>query len=74
MAEHRVHVGWERGGIDFGYESYPRDHVWTFEGGVRVPATAAPAFRGNPERVDPEAAFVAAFKRDYEQPLTEIFA
>ena len=60
MSEHRVHVRWERGGVDFGYESYPRDHEWTFEGGVRVPATAAPAFRGNPERVDPEAAFVAA--------------
>ena len=60
MSEHRVQVNWERGGVDFGYESYPRDHFWTFEGGVRVPASAAPAFRGNPERVDPEAAFVAA--------------
>ena len=60
MSEHRVQVRWERGGVDFGYESYPRDHVWSFEGGVQVPGTAAPAFRGNPERVDPEAAFVAA--------------
>jgi organic hydroperoxide reductase OsmC/OhrA len=60
MSEHRVRVSWERGGADFGYEGYPRDHAWTFEGGVRVPASAAPAFRGNPERVDPEAAFVAA--------------
>ena len=60
MSEHRAHVSWERKGIDFGYDSYPRDHAWSFEGGVRVPATAAPAFRGNPERVDPEAAFVAA--------------
>ena len=60
MSEHRVRVSWERGGVDFGYESYPRDHAWSFEGGVRVPASSAPAFRGNPERVDPEAAFVAA--------------
>jgi organic hydroperoxide reductase OsmC/OhrA len=60
VSEHRVQVSWERGGIDFAYEKYPRDHVWSFEGGVRVPASAAPAFRGNPERVDPEAAFVAA--------------
>ena len=60
MSEHRVRVSWERGGVDFGYESYPRDHAWSFEGGVRVPASGAPAFRGNPERVDPEAAFVAA--------------
>ena len=28
--------------------------------GSSVPATSAPAFRGNPERVDPEAAFVAS--------------
>lgn len=60
MSEHRVHVSWERGGVDFGYESYPRAHRWRFEGGVEVPASAAPAFHGNPERVDPEAAFVAA--------------
>ena len=60
MSEHRVHVSWERGGVDFGYESYPRDHRWRFEGGVEVPGTAAPAFHGNPKRVDPEAAFVAA--------------
>ena len=60
MSEHRVHVSWERKGIDFTYEAYPRDHEWRFEGGVRVPASSAPAFRGNPERVDPEAAFVAA--------------
>ena len=60
MSEHRVRVAWKRGGIDFGYESYPRDHEWSFEGGVRVPASAAPAFRGNASRVDPEAAFAAA--------------
>ena len=60
MSEHRVQVRWERKGVDFGYESYPRDHEWRFEGGVLVPASAAPAFRGDPERVDPEAAFVAA--------------
>jgi len=60
LSEHRVRVSWERGGVDFAYESYPRDHAWSFEGGVRVPASAAPAFRGSPERVDPEAAFVAA--------------
>ena len=60
MSEHRARISWERGGVDFGYESYPRDHAWTFEGGVRVPASAAPAFRGNASHVDPEAAFAAA--------------
>ena len=60
MSEHRVTVSWERTIEDFGYESYSRDHSWTFEGGVEVPASAAPGFRGSAERVDPEEAFVAA--------------
>jgi len=60
MSEHRVRVSWERGGIDFGYETFPRDHRWRFAGGFEVPGSAAPEFRGDAKRVDPEAAFVAA--------------
>ena len=60
MSEHKVSVKWARNGTDFGYKNYPRDHVWRFENGVEVPASAAPAYLGNPQRVDPEAAFVAA--------------
>jgi len=60
MSEHRASISWQRGSVDFSYDSYPRDHTWSFEGGERVAATAAPAFQGNPDRVDPEAAFVAA--------------
>jgi organic hydroperoxide reductase OsmC/OhrA len=60
MSEHRVTVAWERTSEDFTYETYSRSHTWEFEGGVTVPASAAPAYRGDPERVDPEEAFVAA--------------
>lgn len=60
MAEHKVSVHWQRTSDDFSYEAYTRDHTWKFEGGVEVPASAAPAFRGSPARVDPEEAFVAA--------------
>jgi organic hydroperoxide reductase OsmC/OhrA len=60
MAEHRVTVAWERGGRDFTYERYSRDHTWTFEGGASVSASAAPGYRGNPDLVDPEEAFVAS--------------
>jgi organic hydroperoxide reductase OsmC/OhrA len=60
MAEHKVSVHWKRTIDDFAYEAYTRDHTWVFEGGIEVPASAAPAFRGNPMRVDPEEAFVAA--------------
>ena len=54
MSEHRVLVKWERASPDFGYESYNRDHTWAFDGGVTVKASAAPAYRGNPDCVDPE--------------------
>jgi organic hydroperoxide reductase OsmC/OhrA len=60
MSEHTVSVVWERGGADFGYESYSRNHVWEFGSGVVVPVSAAPGFLGGGDRVDPEEAFVAA--------------
>ena len=60
MSEHRATISWARGGADFGYRNYSRDHHWRFEAGVEVPASAAPAYLGNPERVDPEQAFVAS--------------
>jgi hypothetical protein len=60
MSEHKVSVKWARNSTDFGYKNYNRDHVWRFDNGVEVPASAAPAYLGNPQRVDPEAAFVAA--------------
>ena len=60
MAEHKSRVVWERGDTDFTYQTYPRDHIWVFEGGIEVAASAAPGFLGNAERVDPEEAFVAS--------------
>jgi organic hydroperoxide reductase OsmC/OhrA len=59
MSEHRATVQWERGESEFRYESYSRDHDWSF-GEVRVGASAAPEYRGSPERVDPEQAYVVA--------------
>ena len=60
MSEHKAKIVWARNGADFGYKTYPRDHVWRFENGVEVPGSAAAAYLGNPQRVDPESAFVAA--------------
>ncbi len=60
MSEHRVTVAWERATPQFDSNSYSRDHTWTFENGRVLEASATPAYKGNPERVDPEAAFVAA--------------
>ena len=60
MSEHRATVSWSLGSAKFTYDSYSRDHDWSFEGGVEVRASAAPDFLGNPDRVDPEEAFVAS--------------
>ena len=59
MSEHTVTVEWDRGGADFGTR-YDRSHLWRFDGGVEVPASSAPSLLGDPTRVDPEEAFVAA--------------
>jgi organic hydroperoxide reductase OsmC/OhrA len=60
MFEHKVTLTWERGGADFSYQKYPRDHTWRFDGGHTMTATAAPQYLGNPANVDPEEAFVAS--------------
>lgn len=74
MAEHKVSVHWKRTSDDFSYEAYTRDHVWKFEGGIEVPASAAPAFRGDPKRVDPEESFVAALSSCHMLSLLAIAA
>ena len=59
MSEHKATVKWSRGGKDFTYKTYSRDHVWIANGN-EIPASSAPAYLGSPDRVDPEAALVAA--------------
>lgn len=60
MSEHKVGLEWKRESERFTYDTYNRDHVVTFEGGARVPVSAAPAYRGNPALVNPEEGLVAA--------------
>ncbi len=60
MSEHLAKIAWQRDGKPFDYESYSRNHVWSFASGREVAASAAPDFLGDADRVDPEAAFVAA--------------
>jgi len=60
MSEHRVTVQWMRNDQEFTPKSYSRDHVWKFEGGSEVRASAAPQYLGNAALVDPERAFVAS--------------
>ena len=60
MSEHRARIEWRHVGGEFSYDKYSRNHTWTFPNGTVIEASAAPAFLGDGERVDPEEAFVAA--------------
>ena len=60
MSQHAITLEWKRESADFGYQTYNRDHDWRFDGGATVRASAAPAYLGNPQLVDPEEAFIAS--------------
>lgn len=64
MPEHHAIIEWTNHGPDFLKGKYSREHTWTFDGGVTVPASPAPSVVpapwSNPANVDPEEAFVAS--------------
>jgi organic hydroperoxide reductase OsmC/OhrA len=60
MSEHRATIDWKRSTPEFTYQTYNRDHDWTFDAGITVRASAAPGYLGNESCVDPEEAFVAS--------------
>ena len=64
MSTHRATIRWTCAGTDFISGRYSREHTWSFDGGVVVPASPSPSVVpapwSNPEHVDPEEAYVAA--------------
>ncbi|MBS0570402.1 MAG: OsmC family protein [Proteobacteria bacterium] len=64
MARPTAKLHWRRGTAGFGKGHYPRAHVWHFDGGATVHASASPDIVPAPwsdaSAVDPEEAFVAA--------------
>ena len=64
MSEHRAIIKWERTSPEFLKGKYSREHTWTFDGGLTVPASPSPSVvpapYSNPAHVDPEEAFVAS--------------
>ena len=64
MSEHKATIRWTFSGGDMLKGTYSREHVWTFDGGVTVPASSAPSAvkvpYSNPDNVDPEEAYTAA--------------
>lgn len=59
-----VEVHWERDGAVFIDKRYSRAHIWRFDGGQIVPASASPHIVPLPysveANVDPEEAYIAA--------------
>jgi organic hydroperoxide reductase OsmC/OhrA len=60
MSEHTATIAWRWETPDFAYESYNRDHDWSFDAGITVRASANPAYLGSESCIDPEEAFVAS--------------
>ena len=74
MSKHLASLRWNRNGKPFTYEGYSRDHEWIFEGGQRLTGSAAEAFLGSPEGVDPEEAMVVALSSCHMLTLLAIAA
>jgi organic hydroperoxide reductase OsmC/OhrA len=64
MSEHKATIRWSHSRGDFLKGTYSREHTWSFDGGVTVPASPSPSAvpkpYSNEANVDPEEAFVAA--------------
>lgn len=64
MSEHKATIRWQRTSPEFLKGRYSREHTWTFDGGLTVPASPSPSVVpspwSNPSHVDPEEAFVAS--------------
>lgn len=64
MSEHTAIIRWRCTSPNFLDGKYSREHTWTFDGGLTVPASPSPSVvpipYSNPANVDPEEAFVAA--------------
>jgi organic hydroperoxide reductase OsmC/OhrA len=64
MSQHLATIHWTRSGPDFLKGHYSREHTWSFDGGITVPASPSPLVVpvpwSNPANVDPEEAFVAS--------------
>lgn len=64
MFEFSAVISWARDGAFFPDNTYSRAHLWTFDGGIEVPASPSPHIVPAPmseeAAVDPEEAFVAS--------------
>jgi organic hydroperoxide reductase OsmC/OhrA len=64
MSEHKATISWKRSSADFLIGKYSREHTWTLDGGMTIPASSSPSVVpapwSNAASIDPEEAFVAS--------------
>jgi organic hydroperoxide reductase OsmC/OhrA len=64
MSEYTAKIEWQHDGSSFTANRYSRKHLWSFDGGLQVPASSSPQVVPLPmsdsTAVDPEEAFVAS--------------
>ncbi|HSD69115.1 MAG TPA: OsmC family protein [Woeseiaceae bacterium] len=64
MGKYAATISWERSNSPFVNGDYTRAHLWSFDGGLTVPASSSPQIvplpYSKPENLDPEEAFVAS--------------
>ena len=64
MSQHTAKIEWKGWTPEYGLGKYSRVHTWSFDGGLTVPASAAPGVVPapfvDPAGIDPEEAFVAS--------------
>jgi organic hydroperoxide reductase OsmC/OhrA len=64
MSDYKALISWKLQGSEFLKGRYSREHTWTFDGGLSVPASSSPSVVptpwSNPAAIDPEEAFVAS--------------
>jgi organic hydroperoxide reductase OsmC/OhrA len=65
MSSYHATVSWKiKDNEAFTSRRYSRDHSWTFDGGLTVPASASPHIvpppQSSPQHIDPEEAFIAS--------------
>jgi organic hydroperoxide reductase OsmC/OhrA len=64
MSHHTATIAWTCTSPDFLKGAYSREHTWTFDGGLVIPASPSPAVvrapYSNPANIDPEEAYVAS--------------
>jgi hypothetical protein len=66
MTHYTATITWQRKDAVFTDNRYSRQHLWQFDGGIEVPASASPHVVhlpfSTPEAIDPEEAVIDCYE------------